>query len=397
MRNIRLGVNGLPVQAAVEPRTHLADFLREQQMLTGTHLGCEHGICGACTVVIDGEIARSCITYAVQCDGAEVTTIEGFDDDPLMQRLREAFRREHGLQCGYCTPGMLITARDLVRRVCSADEQQVRVAMSGNLCRCTGYVGIVRAIRSVMAEAVDASVPPPSRAGNGPAPGPDAERTATPPDPTRAPTGATAAEAPGRAWGEPVEDIADESLTRLQQSFTVAFPPARVWEFLGDLRQVAGCLPGAAVSRIEGERFAGEMRVRLGPMRTAFAAEGRVSRDEAAQRARVQTQGHDTLSGSRMKGRIDYAVSGTADGGSRVDIEVGYALAGMLAQFGRGALVGHLAERLSAEFARNMAARLADPGTAAPAAGESLGALALLWSVIRARLHRLFRAGVRGG
>ena len=116
MTRIALTVNGKPVEADVAPRTHLADFLREHLLLTGTHIGCEHGICGACTVEIDGDIARSCITYAVACDGARVRTIEGFDDDALMARLRQAFSEAHALQCGYCTPGMLIAARDLVRR-----------------------------------------------------------------------------------------------------------------------------------------------------------------------------------------------------------------------------------------------------------------------------------------
>ena len=116
MTRIHITVNGRQVEAEVAPRTHLADFLREQLFLTGTHIGCEHGICGACTVEIDGDIARSCITYAVACDGASVRTIEGFDDDAAMARLREAFTRHHALQCGYCTPGMLIAARDLIGR-----------------------------------------------------------------------------------------------------------------------------------------------------------------------------------------------------------------------------------------------------------------------------------------
>ena len=116
MTRIALTVNGKAVEADVTPRTHLADFLREQLLLTGTHIGCEHGVCGACTVEIDGETARSCITFAVACDGARVRTIEGFDDDAAMARLRQAFTEAHALQCGYCTPGMLIAARDLVRR-----------------------------------------------------------------------------------------------------------------------------------------------------------------------------------------------------------------------------------------------------------------------------------------
>ena len=148
--SIALTVNGLLVEAAVEPRSHLADFLREQVGLTGTNLGCEHGVCGACTLEIDGVPARSCITYAVACDGATVRSIEGFDDDPVMAQLRDAFTAEHALQCGYCTPGMLITARDIVTRLPDADEARIRKELSGNLCRCTGYMGIVRAIQRVL-------------------------------------------------------------------------------------------------------------------------------------------------------------------------------------------------------------------------------------------------------
>jgi carbon-monoxide dehydrogenase small subunit len=135
----------------------LADFLRESRNLTGTHLGCEHGVCGACTLLVDGVPVRSCITFAVACDGASVVTIEGLDDDDIARSLREAFKREHALQCGYCTPGMLISARDLVARSVTADDREIRIAMSGNLCRCTGYVGIIRAIKRVIADRQSAS------------------------------------------------------------------------------------------------------------------------------------------------------------------------------------------------------------------------------------------------
>ena len=148
---VALTVNGRRIEAQVEPRTHLADFLRESQGLTGTNLGCEHGVCGACTIEIDGAPSRSCITYAVACEGSTVRTIEGFDDDPVMEQLRQAFTAEHALQCGYCTPGMLITARDIVTRLPDADEARIRKELSGNLCRCTGYMGIVRAIQRVLA------------------------------------------------------------------------------------------------------------------------------------------------------------------------------------------------------------------------------------------------------
>ena len=152
MKSILLTVNGQRVNTAVEPRTHLADFLRERLRLTGTNLGCEHGVCGACTLMIDGAPARACITFAAACDGSEIRTIEGFDDDAVMGQLRAAFSAEHALQCGYCTPGMLMTARDIVTRLPDADEARVREELSGNLCRCTGYVGIVRAILRVLSE-----------------------------------------------------------------------------------------------------------------------------------------------------------------------------------------------------------------------------------------------------
>ena len=150
MTRIAITVNGRKIEADVEPRTHLADFLREQQLLTGTNLGCEHGVCGACTLEIDGAPARSCITYAAACDGSTIRTIEGFDDDPVMAQLRDAFTAEHALQCGYCTPGMLATAYDIVIRLPEADEARIRKELAGNLCRCTGYMGIVAAIRRVL-------------------------------------------------------------------------------------------------------------------------------------------------------------------------------------------------------------------------------------------------------
>jgi carbon-monoxide dehydrogenase small subunit len=151
-KKIQLTVNGKVVSAEVEPRLQLADFVREHLLLTGTHLGCEHGVCGACTIELDGAPARSCIAYAVTCDGADVRTIEGFNEDAVMAQLREAFSAEHALQCGYCTPGMLITARDIVTRLPHADEARIRNELAGNLCRCTGYDKIIRAVLDAAAE-----------------------------------------------------------------------------------------------------------------------------------------------------------------------------------------------------------------------------------------------------
>src|SRR6266702_3382706 len=130
MSRVTLTVNGTVVTTEAEPRTHLADFLRECVLLTGTHLGCEHGVCGACTLLIDNAPARSCIAFAVACDGADVRTIEGLDDDPVIVRWREAFTAEHALQCGYCTPGMLVTARDIVHRLPEASQSEIRLELA---------------------------------------------------------------------------------------------------------------------------------------------------------------------------------------------------------------------------------------------------------------------------
>lgn len=150
MTELSIKINGEDVTADVEPRLSLADFIRDHRRLTGTHLGCEHGVCGACTVLMNGEPVRSCITFAAVADGTEITTIEGFDDDEPMTQLRQAFHENHALQCGYCTPGMLVAARDIVTRLPDADEDRVRLELAGNLCRCTGYVGIVNAILAVL-------------------------------------------------------------------------------------------------------------------------------------------------------------------------------------------------------------------------------------------------------
>ena len=147
---VTLTINGTTMVSEIDPRMTLADFLRDQERLTGIHLGCEHGVCGACTIMIDGEPARSCIIYAVSCDGSNIQTIEGSDDDPVILELQQAFTEHHGLQCGYCTPAMLMTARDIVTRLPDADEAQVRLELAGNICRCTGYSGIVRAILAVL-------------------------------------------------------------------------------------------------------------------------------------------------------------------------------------------------------------------------------------------------------
>ena len=145
IRRITVKVNGKPQTREVETRLTLADFLRHELNLTGTHVGCEHGVCGACTVLVGGRSARSCLMLAVQCDGEEVATVESLAENGDLNPLQEAFREHHGLQCGFCTPGVLMTLTEFLRDHPDPREEDVREALTGNLCRCTGYQGIVDA------------------------------------------------------------------------------------------------------------------------------------------------------------------------------------------------------------------------------------------------------------
>jgi carbon-monoxide dehydrogenase small subunit len=413
---VALTVNGRPVERDVAPRTSLADLIREHLLLTGTHLGCEHGICGACTVEIDGEIARSCITWAVTCDGARVRTIEGFDDDQLMARLRRAFAQAHALQCGYCTPGMLIAARDLVRRRGGLTRAEIRREMSGNLCRCTGYLGIIDAIARVMSEGVargaDGVRPcgsdpmAPASEGSarwlGPAPGsvavPHAEESVehgvrpagsdpVPPHRERAPvlvTTGTVEEAGGGV--------------RLTQSFVLEHPRDAVWALMSDPEAVARCMPGASLDGPPQDgRIAGRIGVRLGPIVARFAGSGTVTQVADDWRQIIEGHGADRGSGSRVAGSVDYrlsAVAGAAgDEATRVDVTIGYALTGMLAQIGRSGLARDLAQRIGEAFAQSIDARLRGPGATAPP--TQLSALALLLAALRTRV-RAFLARFRG-
>ena len=148
IRRIDLTVNGRKIQRDVEPRLLLSDFLRSELRLTGTHVGCAHGVCGACTVSVNGSTARSCITFAVQMDGAVIETVESLAPRGPLSIIQQAFHEHHALQCGFCTPGFLMTARELLARDPDPSEQTIRTALSGNICRCTGYVHIVRAVRA---------------------------------------------------------------------------------------------------------------------------------------------------------------------------------------------------------------------------------------------------------
>jgi carbon-monoxide dehydrogenase small subunit len=149
MKTIAIHLNGQSVSRSVDDRLSLADFIRDHCLLTGTHVGCEQGVCGACTLMMDGNPIRSCITLAAAADGTEVRTVEGYQDDDLMQAIRKAFNLRHALQCGFCTPGMLATAYDMLSRVPDLDRDRIRAELGGNFCRCTGYLPIIQAIEDV--------------------------------------------------------------------------------------------------------------------------------------------------------------------------------------------------------------------------------------------------------
>jgi aerobic carbon-monoxide dehydrogenase small subunit len=400
---LALKINGRNVNAEVEPRTHLADFVREGQNLTGTHLGCEHGVCGACTILVDGVPVRSCITYAVSCNGASITTIEGLDDDEIAKELRAAFSREHALQCGYCTPGMLISARDLVLRVYAASEHDVRVAMSGNLCRCTGYVGIIDAICSVIADRRArgiTAIPGAGRSALGPAGCDHGHGADTPEAAARAvPDVAARREAQDAlAVGENVPANFTPQAS-FDQSFVVHHPVEEVWNFFANVPAVAACLPGASITGDAGARIVnGKMRVKVGPIAAEFHGSAEIDRDPAHRSGTIRGSGQDRRSSSATQGVIRYRLLAVDQQSTQVELSVGYRLTGTLAQFSRSDLVQDIASRLIALFAQNLEARLAAPEQALRPAPE-LKAIPLLFSVLAkwtgARLTRLFAKSER--
>jgi aerobic carbon-monoxide dehydrogenase small subunit len=374
---LSLTVNGRTVQALVEPRMHLGDFLREHCRLTGTHLGCEHGVCGACTVLIADAPARSCIIYAVACDGLAIRTIEGFDDDATMADLREAFSREHALQCGFCTPGMLIAARDIAERLPDADERRIRVELSGNLCRCTGYRGIVNAVHSVVEDRrrqPAVSMPKVGAALATPL------ATFVPKDIEASP----AAVAPTTATDEP-----RQGWTRFEESFVILQSPSTVWNTFEDIPAVAACLPGATLSEYDAHTVKGKMSVKLGPISASFAGSAGIERDDPAMRGVIRGAGSDRGTGSRTKGEVVYRLQPEGDGRqTRVILSVEYSLQGALAQFSRAGIAQDLGRRLVADFAANLNARLTGKSPDRHSSTQlNVGRLLRLW--IRDRLRRL--------
>ena len=406
MNTLTLTVNGQSIQKTVSDRTHLGDFLRDTVQLTGTHLGCEHGVCGACTVLVDGEPVRACITYAVACEGRSITTIEGYDSDPVMSRLRVAFQAHHALQCGYCTPGMLATARDIILRLPQADEQRVRIELAGNLCRCTGYMGIVSAILAVLQDLRDQ---------------PDAQVQALrvamakgmtkPVVMSEAAQGFTSFEAK-RELGQISEASAQMPVrpaiisgvsetqggsqqvqqkgTKVNASFDVPFGVEAVWSFMSDLKAVASCLPGAQIESETPEQVAGKIAIKFGPMSAIFKGSATISRDAAQRVAVLKGVGQDSVSQSRATGDVRYQLEALSASSTRVAVELLYTLQGPLAQFSRSGLVQEFVRRMVADFGKNVSQRLAHPETIAPLQAKAIHPVTVMLSIIWQKIKSVF-------
>jgi carbon-monoxide dehydrogenase small subunit len=384
-RDISFTLNGQAVSAAAEPRAHLADFIREELLLTGTHIGCEQGVCGACTVFVDGRPTRSCITLAASCEGADVRTVEGFDNDPLMKRIREAFSIHHGLQCGYCTPGMLTTAYDIARRLPDADTTRIRRELAGNLCRCTGYAGIVAAIEDVLSKGAPAAeLLPMSRS----TPAGSAFKTRQDKEPS--------APAPnnGRTTGaeEGLEAISLDDATKLTRSLSLAVSGQEAWAVLSDPERVITCVPGASLSSAaEAGALVGQILVAVGPIKATFQGRGSVTFDVENKSGRLVGRGRDTVSRTGLEGSLAFTLHEDGSGACRLDLDMRYRLAGPLSQFGRPELVAEIADRLlqqvGAAIEREARGEPAPSGDGAPA---SLNGLALLGHAIKAMVRRMF-------
>ena len=382
-RELKLQVNGVPAQALVEPRQSLADFLREQCQMTGTHVSCEQGVCGACTVLVDGQPVRSCITLAIACEGHAVQTIEGFEEDATMARLRQAFNREHALQCGFCTPGMLISARDIVTRLPGIDETRLRYELAGNLCRCTGYVGIVRAVAANLGGAagtgaVDTPVPASPAAG---------AFVAFDPVDVGAPEGAAHGDSMAPASsGAP----AAPGAAQIEESILVQGCDAqRLWQLLEDTKAAAACIPGARIDYFDGRELTGGVRIAFGPIKADFAGTATVERDDATRQAVILGTGTDAQSRTSASAKITYRVGadGARPDAARIVIGMDYSVQGPLAQFSRSELVRSLVRQLARDFGRNLES-MASGGPIQPSAG--LNAFSLLWRWLVAKLKSLF-------
>lgn len=384
---VRMTVNGTLVELRVPARLTLLDALRERLGLTGTHTGCEHGVCGMCTVLVDGDATRACLLLACQLDGAEVVTVEGLGRPDDLHPLQAAFGRNHALQCGFCTPGFLMSSYDLLAHEPGVAEEDLPEQLSGVICRCTGYRNIVTAVAEAAREHPDGPPPPGNcakrvlagRGGPSGGPLPGAEGAA-----------GTAA--------DPAEDVAielPESGPTLTVDLTseLAVDEDALWRVLDDVHTLARCLPGAELTEELGpDRYAGRARVAAGPVKLSFTGVAHVlDRDRDRGRVHVVAQGQDT-GGARTQGDVVLTVN-RADGGLRLHAIADVYLTGRIAQFGR-ALAGDISRRMFEQFTETLE-QAAATGAAPDRSGAAPSALGLMAHALRLRI-RAFLARITG-
>jgi carbon-monoxide dehydrogenase small subunit len=389
----RMTVNGTSATLALPARVTLADALRDHLGLTGTHLGCEHGVCGMCTVLVDGEAARACLLFAAQLDGAEIVTVEGLGRPGDLHPLQESFGRNHALQCGFCTPGFLMSAYSLLTSKPELGEEDLPGELSGVICRCTGYRNILAAVRETLRAYPDGI----------PAPGNCAPRTLTGratgrvtgqagnAAAGRAPHQVTAGGTAGRAGIVlPAGDPAIAVTVRTE----IAAVPERVWQVLGDPHRLARCLPGAELTEdLGGEKYQGRVAIRMGPVRLQFAGTAEIAeRDDAAKRLVLNAAGAE----EKGRGQASMVVTATlvrSGRGTKVNVAQDIQLSGAAAQYGRG-MISDVSSVLMRDFATTMqdriervergesAEQIAAAGTS-PASGLALGMRAAVMALTR--------------
>lgn len=382
---VNLTVNGSEVTLSLPARVTLSDALRDHLGLTGTHVGCEHGICGMCTVLVDGEAARACLLFAVQLQGAEITTVEGLGRQDDLHPLQESFGQHHALQCGFCTPGFLMSSYDLLTHEPDVQREDLPDALSGVLCRCTGYRNIIDAVDEV-AQA--------HRGGGLPGPGNCGKRTLVGRTPTAAAGSAPVAAEPvveEKLAGHPEEITlpAGEPTIQIDVTSQLSSNPDEVARIFSDVRLLARCLPGAELTDELGDNwYRGRARVALGPMRMAFNGIAHIE-EQSDERIVMRAQGKDA-GGGGAQARIVMTATPAEGDATSLQAEASVFLTGRIAGFGRS-LAGDVSRRMFEEFARavDRAAAGQEPtDDARPPRAVSL-LLSTIVDRLRQRLRRL--------
>jgi carbon-monoxide dehydrogenase small subunit len=344
--DVTMTVNGSEVTMSLPARITLSDALRDHLGMTGTHVGCEHGICGMCTVLVDGEAARACLLFAVQLDGAEVTTVEGLGRPEQLHPLQESFGRHHGLQCGFCTPGFLMSSFDLLKHHPEVQREELPTELSGVLCRCTGYRNIIDAVDAV-AENYRGGIPEPASCGPRTLVGRTPAGTAT----ARAAAPAEQETAVGESRPDEIVLPQGEPTISIDVTSELSSSPAEIQRVFEDVPLLARCLPGAELTDDLGEDwYRGRARVALGPVRLSFNGVAQIQ-EQTPDRIEMVAQGRDA-GGGGAQARIVMTASPSATG-TALHAQAHLFLSGRVAGFGRS-LAGDVSRRMFEDFARSV-------------------------------------------